>query len=265
MALGDDFVQGSDDAVKDPQALKQTEVFGHRGWSAKYPENTMASFIAALEIGVDGLEFDVHLSKDGEIVVIHDANLSRTTNGQGYVEDSTFEQLRTLDAGSWFDKNFTGQVIPTLNEVLELASLQPRRVKLNIELKLGRAPYAGLGDKVWQKVCSYGLMNETIISSFNHFALRDLKQIHKDAKIAILYQDGLVDPWRYAMFLKAEGLHPHYQTFDESIVRGCHAMGTSIRPYTVNDVSKMNELLTWGVDAIITDHPDVLLAVRARR
>ena len=264
MALEDNSSQGRDDTVKDPQALQQTEVFGHRGWSAQYPENTMASFIAALEIGVDGLEFDVHLSKDGNIVIIHDADLSRTTNGQGYVEDYTLEELRQLDAGSWFDENFAGQVIPTLDEVLELASLQARPVKLNIELKLGRAPYAGLGDKVWEKVLSYGLKNETIISSFNHFALRDLKRAHKDANIAILYQEGMVDPWRYAMFLEAEGLHPHYLTFDESVVKDRHARGRAIRPYTVNDVRKMNELMAWGVDAIITDHPDVLLAVRAR-
>lgn len=248
--------------MKDIQTLQQTEVFGHRGWSARYPENTMAAFIAALEIGVDGIEFDVHLTKDGEIVVIHDANLERTTNGQGYVEDYTLAELRQLDAGSWFDESFRGQVIPTLDEVLELIRLHIRPVKMNIELKYGRTPYAGLGEKVWSKVMAYRLDANTIISSFNHFTLRDLKQAFPGAQVAILYTEGLVDPWRYAIFLDAEGLHPYHRSFDEQVVRDAHHAGRTVRPYTVNDPSTMEKLMQWNVDAIITDHPDVLLALK---
>ncbi|WP_083486020.1 glycerophosphodiester phosphodiesterase [Alicyclobacillus ferrooxydans] len=229
--------------MKDMLTLQRTEVFGHRGWSARYPENTMAAFISALEIGVDGIEFDVHLTKDGEIVVIHDANLERTTNGHGCVEDYTLTELRQLDAGSWFHESFRGQVIPTLDEVLELVRLHIRPVKMNIELKYGRTPYAGLGENVWRKVTACGLASNTIISSFNHFALRDLKRDVPQAQVAILYTEGLVDPWRYAVFLDAEGLHPFHQSFDEEVVLDAHRAGRAVRPYTVNDVSIMKRLI----------------------
>ena len=122
------------------------QVFAHRGYSAKYPENTMAAFKAALKFNVDGIELDVHETKDGALVVIHDEKVNRTTNGKGYVKDYTLKQIKELDAGSWFNKNFKGEKIPTLKEVLQL--VKPTGKIVNIELKSNIIPYDGMDLKV---------------------------------------------------------------------------------------------------------------------
>lgn len=238
-----------------------TAVWAHRGFSYAFPENTRAAFLAALELGVDGLEFDIHLTKDGQMVVIHDEHLERTTNGHGLVAEHTLAELRGLDAGSWFSPAFAGEPIPTLEEVLDLVLAWDKPVKVNIEIKSGVVQYPELERLAFELVEAKGLTHRVLFSSFNHFVLRDLKQVYPQAQIGLLYVEGLVDPWRYAEWLQAGALHPYHLSFDESVVADAHAHGIAVNTYTVNEQQDMSRLVAWNVDAVITDRPDVLLGM----
>lgn len=244
---------------------RHSQVWAHRGFSSKFPENTLPAFIAALELGVDGIELDIHLTKDGHVVVIHDEQLNRTTNGNGLVVAHTLEELKDLDAGNWFGGEFAGVQIPTLVEVLDLVATWPTPVTLNIESKSGVIPYPGLELTAWQQVCERGFQDRVIFSSFNHFSLRDLKVAAPRAQIGLLYMEGLVDPWRYAKHLSAGALHPYFLSFDREVVHAAHEHKVAIHAFTVNHEDHMRRLLEWNVDALITDRPDVLLAMRTDR
>lgn len=239
-----------------------SRVWAHRGFSAKFPENTLAAFVAALELGVDGIELDIHLSKDGHIVVIHDEQLDRTTNGHGLVVTHTLAELQALDAGKWFSDEFAGARIPTLEEVLNLVAAWPTTVTINIESKSGVIPYPGLELAAWQQVCEHGLEDRVLFSSFNHFSLRDLKVAEPRAQIGLLYMEGLVDPWLYASHLNASALHPYFLSFDREVLQAAQEHQVAIHAFTVNNEDHMRRLLEWNVDAMITDRPDVLLVLR---
>ena len=240
----------------------KTEVWAHRGFSYAYPENTRAAFLAALELGVAGIEFDIHFTRDRQIVVIHDEQLERSTNGHGLVVDHTLAELKSLDAGSWFDPAFAGETIPTLEEVLDLVAAWGEPVSLNIEIKSGMVQYPGLEIEAYRMVQAKGLEQQVIFSSFNHFVLRDLKEAYPEARIGLLYMEGLVDPWRYGQYLEAEALHPYFLSFDASVVKEAHQHGIKINTFTVNEEMDLRRLAEWGVDAVITDRPDVLLELK---
>ncbi|CAM3853324.1 glycerophosphodiester phosphodiesterase [Alicyclobacillus pomorum] len=249
--------RGDDDMAEH----RRTKVWAHRGYSSTYPENTMPAFQAALDIGVDGIEFDIHLTKDGHIVVHHDEQVDRTSNGSGWIRDLTLEEIQRLDAGSWFGPAFAGTRIPTLEAVLRLIADSKRTVEVNIERKAGMVAYPGLEEQAWQMVCAYGLTNQVIFSSFNHFVLRDLKSAHPEAKIGLLYMEGLVNPWVYAKHLDATAIHPFYLSIDREVVEGTRNCGIAVHTFTVDDVESAERLMRWGVDAIITDDPAVMLQV----
>src|SRR3712207_1905347 len=140
--------------------------FAHRGFSGKYPENTLLAFEKAIELGVDGIELDVHLSKDNEMVIIHDENVSRTTNGEGYIKDLTYEEISKLDASYIYTGQYGFNKIPTLREYFEL--VKDKDVITNIELKTNIFEYPGIEQKVWELIQEYHLESKVIISSFNH-------------------------------------------------------------------------------------------------
>lgn len=242
---------------------RTTKVLAHRGFSFAYPENTLAALQGALDIGADGLEFDIHFSKDGEMVVIHDEELDRTTNGSGFVVNHTLAQLKELDAGSWFAPEFASEKIPTLSEVLDLVTRFGKSITLNVEIKSGIMPYPDLELRAYELIEEYGLTAQTIFSSFNHFALQNLKQTYAQARIGILYMEGVVDPWLYATHLQAEALHPFYLSIHQEIVTQSHRRGIAIHPFTIDEESDLHRLESWGVDAIITNRPD-RLAVMVR-
>ena len=175
-------------------------VMAHRGFSSKAPENTMSAFIQALEAGAEGIELDVHLTGDGEVVVIHDHTLERTTSGSGPVSEMTLAEVQRFDAGAWFSQEFAGEKVPSLREVLEL--VKEHNVLLNVETKAALG-YEQLNDKVALLLDEYALWEKTIISSFNHYALVHMKQIRPQARTGILYNCGLVNPWDYAKSIAA--------------------------------------------------------------
>lgn len=243
--------------------MDQIRIFAHRGFSSVAPENTMAAFRQAAEAGADGLELDVHLTKDGEVVVIHDETVKRTTDGRGRVRDLTLMEIRRLDAGSWFGKEFAGERIPVLQEVLELAA--ERNLWLNIELKNNKFSYPTLEEKVLEATDRFGRREKTIFSSFNHHSLRRLKEQHPEVDVAILYMANLIDPWDYARRTGVSSVHPYRPSVTKKMVEHCQGAGLFVRPFTVNQAREMRRLAGWGVDAIITDKVDLLTEVLAEQ
>ncbi|PWW02805.1 glycerophosphoryl diester phosphodiesterase [Paenibacillus cellulosilyticus] len=231
--------------------------FAHRGASAYCPENTMAAFQRALELGATGIETDVQMTSDGHLVLIHDESLQRTAGSPKLVKDVTLEELKLLDAGSWFGPQFADERIPTLRELLEL--VKPHEgVQINIELKNGIALYPGLENAVIEEIRLQGLSERIIISSFNHYSLALCKQLAPEVRTGVLYAEGLYEPWEYAARLGASALHAyHYAVLPEWAAQAAE-QGIVYHPWTVNEPAEMMRLLKAGVAGIITDYPDRL-------
>jgi glycerophosphoryl diester phosphodiesterase len=239
----------------------ETMIQAHRGASSYCPENTLEAFSKAVEYGADCIELDVHLSKDGEIVVAHDAQLDRVSNGTGYINDHTLEELKSLD----FSKLFPGTVcrIPTLAEVFSL--IKPSALTVNIELKTTERLYPGLVDKLTALADEFTMGERILYSSFNHYSLREIKQLNPKAKIGLLYELGMVDPWVYANYVGADAIHPHYYVIAAlpETVKHCHENGIKVNVWTVDDPEAIKLMLKNGVDGIITNKPDVAITCRA--
>jgi glycerophosphoryl diester phosphodiesterase len=234
-----------------------TQIFAHRGYTASLSENTMSAFIAAEEVGVDGLELDVQLTKDGEIVVIHDEKVNRTTDGSGYVKDFLFKDIRKLNAGKQCGKR---DPIPVLNEVLDW--MQSNQLICNIELKNDRFPYKGMEERVIQLIQNYGLTDRIIISSFNHYSVVYSYQLAPDIETAPLFNERIFMPWVYAQSIKAKGIHPKYSRITDKIIKTTMENGIAVRPYTVNKDVDLHRLLNINCSAIITDEPVKALSIR---
>jgi len=232
--------------------------FGHRGAREAAPENTLSSFRQALEFGADGVELDVMLSKDEEVVVIHDHTVDRTTSGTGRVSELTLAELKRLDAGKWFDPRFEGERIPTLEEVIATVG---QELLLNIEIKNTFLSDGALETKVVQLIEQYGLEDRVIISSFNPLALRRVKGLHPSLHVGLLFERKLplflrrawLAPWAHA-----DALHPHYAMINSEHVRRAKRKGYRLNVWTVNERMDMENLIALGVDSIITDRPDLL-------
>ncbi|MBM4762232.1 glycerophosphodiester phosphodiesterase [Bacillus sp. B15-48] len=232
-----------------------TEIFAHRGYSGKYPENTMKAFIEAERVSADGLELDVQMTKDGEIVVIHDEKVDRTTGGNGYVKDYTAKEIRKLDASLHNKKLRFGkkEPIPFLKEVFEW--LSTTNLICNVELKNNRVAYHGMEEKVFSLIDEYGVRDRVIISSFNHYSLVYVKRLDRGIETAPILPVGLYMPWVYAQSIQAKGFHPIYIAAHDEIIKKSLEQKIAIRPYTVNKEKDMERLIISGCTAIITDFP----------
>ncbi|MBO8172321.1 MAG: glycerophosphodiester phosphodiesterase [Bacillaceae bacterium] len=242
--------------------MDKTLIFAHRGASAAAPENTMIAFQKALEMGADGIELDVQLTRDRIPVVIHDEKISRTSNGTGWVKDLTFRELRTLDFGSWFSPDFRGTRIPALEDVLVWAG--PTRLQINIELKNGLVPYPDMESLILELVERHQLRDRVILSSFNHDSLVRIKQFEPEANTAVLLMERLYQPWDYARSIGASGIHCYWPACDSEMIRQSQNNGIAVRPFTVNRKDVMKKLMQAGCAAIITDHPQTAFEVREK-
>ncbi len=232
--------------------------FGHRGANVAAPENTLAAFQKARELGADGIELDVMLCADGEPVVIHDFTVDRTTNGRGRVEELPLAQLKALDAGGWFGPEFAGERIPTLREVLEWAADE---LLLNIELKNFRLRSDGLEAKVVALIREYRLHSRVMLSSFNPLALRRAKGLARELHTGLLYAPGLPIYLRRAWlrpFAQVNALHPPYQMVSQTYLDWARRQRYRVNVWTPNDRNDLQRLIAQKVDMIITDQPDVL-------
>jgi len=236
---------------------KRPLIFAHRGACRVAPENTLPAFRAAIDLGADGAELDVQYSSDGKIVVMHNQTLDKTTNGAGRVTAHTFEELRALDAGAHFAPKFAGTPIPTLDEVLDLAR---NKLLLNIELKALESPTVNLGVDVVARVRAHDMADQVVISSFNPMALRRAKKAGPEIECALLTAPDLPGWMRARLtlwFSRMDSMHPEYPMVDEGYMAWARSRKLPVRPWTVNEEADMRRLIALGVDAIITDVPDV--------
>lgn len=230
--------------------------FAHRGASAYCPENTMAAFAEAILLGATGIETDIQRTRDGKLVCIHDESLLRTTGLNQLVCETDYEELADLDAGSWFGAEFAGERIPTLDQLLELAS--DSDLVLNLELKNGVVLYPGMEAEVLAAVREAGLAERVILSSFNHYSLALCKTLASDIRTGILYMEGLYRPWDYAATLQADALHAYHYAVLPEWVGEAAGHGIAYHPFTVNEERELRRLIEAGVAGIITDYPDRL-------
>ena len=238
-----------------------TMIQAHRGASADAPENTMEAFRLATDIAADGIELDVHLTKDGEVVVIHDETIDRTSNGSGRVSDMTLEELRRFDYSNGM-KGFKNIHIPTLREVYELVA--PTKMFINVELKESGLPEPELVAQLAALEEEFHMKDRLLYSSFNHYSLLMLKERLPHAKTALLYTAGLAYPWRYAKEIaNAAALHPYKANLMiPDYVKSSHDLGLIVNVWTIDDPADMRWLLGLGVDGIITNKPAIAMAIR---
>lgn len=240
----------------------ETKIQAHRGASAYRTENTLEAFSLAVEQGADGIELDVHLTKDGHVVVAHDERLERVSNGSGLINDHTLNELKAMSFNKLFPDHPVCR-IPTLGEVYEL--IKPTRLTVNVELKTTELMYPELPQKLVELERGYGMGGRVMYSSFNHYSLLALRQLDRNAEIGLLYALGMVDPWVYAKYVSANAIHPNYAiiaALPDTVVK-CHENGVKVNVWTVDDPKIIGYMLKCGVDAIITNKPDVALECRA--
>lgn len=233
--------------------------YAHRGASGYCPENTMLAFVKAVELGCDGIETDVQMTRDGVLVLIHDERVDRTTSGSGLVKDYSYAELCRLDAGVWYGAQFAGAKIPRAEELLLLA--RDTGIYLDFEIKTGVVPYEGIEEKLIKLIYLYGWQEHVILSSFNHYSMVRCKEIAPDLKTGLLYMEGLYRPGLYARTARADALHPHFYAVNEEVVREARAAGLLVNTFTVNDPARMQQFIRLGLDGIITNYPDTLKAV----
>lgn len=233
-------------------------VIAHRGASGTSPENTLAAFRRAEALGSDMIELDVQLSRDGEVVVIHDWTLDRTTTGSGPVGEHSLAALKALDAGSWFALTFKGERVPTLAEVLAEV-----RLLVNVELK----PVGddGLEARALSIVEEAGGLERVVFSSFEQEALERLRACSRQARLAILWErTALGDAVRAAERVAARALHVRKDVATPGALATAAAAGLPVRAWTVNDPAEMARLVAAGVEGVFTDFPERFLQPAGR-
>ena len=239
---------------------QMTKVFAHRGASGYAPENTLEAFALAGEQGAQGIELDVQLTKDGEVVVIHDETIDRVSTGKGAVRDYTLEELRRFSFHN-HKKEYEGVQIPTLREVLE--QVKPGGMEVNIELKTGIYWYPGLEEKTVELVKAAGMENRVIYSSFNHYSVQKILELDAETETAYLYSDVLLNVENYAKNTGVCGLHPAvYHLKMADFLESYRRSGLKVRVWTVNDEADMRQFIAKELEAVITNYPDRALRVR---
>jgi len=264
----------------------------HRGVSREAPENTLAAFRLAEAHGADGIELDVRMCRSGELVVIHDARVNRTTNGRGYVRTKTLEQLRTLDAGSYFDERFAHEPLPTLDEVLRWSH---GRMRVNIEIKSMARAKAGIEAAVVAMLHRRRVAHHCLVSSFNPLVLRRIMRLDKRIATALLI-DRRLSPLRFLnLFTKrarlripysfterdgggeirrnelplsrlsgVTGLNIHVALANEKFIQKCKSAGLRVMVWGMTSSEELERLARLDVDGIITDDPFLLRKILGR-
>ncbi len=230
-------------------------IIAHRGASFYAPENTLVAYKEAVDMGAGAIEIDVHKSSDDHLVVCHDEKVDRTTNGKGYIKDLNLGDIKRLDAGSWFNKKYSGAKVPLLEEVLQFVVEQ--NILLNIELKNGPIFYEDIEEALVKMIKEYNLEKKVLISSFNHYSLLKIKMLAPEIKTGILYIGGLVSPWEYAKKVYADAIHPLFYTINKKIVTESIENEILVNPFTVNGEKELMLMTEFGVSSIITDRPNI--------
>lgn len=231
----------------------------HRGASGHAPENTLSSMQKAIEMGAHMSELDVQQTADDELVLFHDDKLNRTSTGKGYLWEKTLAELRVLDAGSWYAKEFTGEPIPTLEEVIELVR---GKMHLNIEVKL-HGHERNVAKLVVDKIRQANFGEECIVTSFGHAVADSIKALAPELTVGYIFDHS---QYSEAVFeTKVDLLSSNYRLVDASFIQKARAASKQVHVWTVNDKATMHKMMDLGVDALITNYPDRLAEVIAER
>lgn len=240
-----------------------TEVWGHRGASGYAPENTLDAFALAVEQGADGIELDVQMTRDGQLVVIHDETIDRTSNGSGWVKDYTLAELKKLE----FNQTIPGYKpvsIPTLEEVYEM--FRGNRKKINVEIKTGIIFYPEIEDKILELTAKMSMEGQVLYSSFNHQTMINMKRLNPQVLCGLLYGDGYLHMDRYCRELGMDALHPAlYNLQYEGFPEACRQKKIPLHVWTVNEPEHMKLMYKMQVEAIITNYPDRALKLREKQ
>ena len=237
--------------------MRKPWVIAHRGASGYTPENTLAAFERAVQLGAGFIETDLHLTRDAQFVAIHDATLERTTNGRGAVRDFTLAELRRLDAGMWFDREYMGQRIPTLDEVLEFA--RKNDVIFYLEVKYDAA--WGMHHSLVAALQKAENAARTIVISFDQTTLAALRRVDASVMMGLLADEPGPDYVKDALELGARQMCPQVSLITPDLVQRAHGADLQVATWTVNDAEEMRRVIAAGVDGIMTNFPDRLGAV----
>ena len=232
-------------------------IIAHRGYRARYPENTLVAFQAALDAGVQMIELDVALSRDRKLVVIHDATLERTTNGEGAVSDHTLEQLKQLDAGGWFHPRFAGEHLPELSEVLDLADGQ---VMINIEIKPHayepHHPLDAVERQTLELVCCRNIAERVLISSFDLSLLKYIVTLEHAPALGLVSKNPAdKHTLENCKLLNVVSWHPNHQILTPDQVKTMHENDIRVFPYNADTSEEIARVLEMEVDGVISSNP----------
>ncbi len=250
--------------LEEQRSLEEKEfwVIAHRGWSGSYPENTLIGMREAIKAGCHMIEFDAALTRDRKVIIIHDPDISRTTNGAGMVWEWDYKDLRKLDAGSWFHPAYAGLRVrlPSLEEILLLSKFSG--IWVNIEIKYyyweDELKEDSIENQIIRAVKKYQVEDRTLISSFKWSFIERIKSIDPSIQVALLHHKdvGKLDmkelKKRYDIF----SFHPSILEITQKIVDKCHEEGIRVFPYTVNTYQEMQRCYNMGVDGFFTNHPN---------
>lgn len=235
------------------------KVWAHRGASGIYPENTLLAFKEAIQMQCDGIECEVHLTKDGEMVVCHDETIDRTSDGKGYIKDFTLEELKQFNFNQK-DSSFGFEPIPTIQEVIEL--IKPTDLLLNIELKTNIIFYEGIEKKLVDLLRKEKMEQRVLLSSFNHYSILRVRKLNKKIKTAFLYKDSPIGIGDYAKKHGVNAIHPAlYNIQYDKEIRAAKKDKLEINVWTVNHTNHILSCIDTEVDGIFTDYPDKAIEV----
>ncbi|HCK67085.1 MAG TPA: glycerophosphodiester phosphodiesterase [Anaerolineae bacterium] len=240
-------------------------ILAHRGDLAHAPENTLPSFSQAIQKGADGVELDAKLTADGHVIVFHDMTLDRTTNGTGKVASFTLDEIRKLDAGSWFDSKFVNTQVPLLEEVFETVG---KDKLINIELTNYSTPKDGLTQKVCELIKKHNNHKQIIFSSFFASNLKIAMQTLPEIPRGLLAMPGIIGLWARSfgfMFGDYQALHPHISSVSKEQIQRAHRIKRRVHVWTANTPAEILRLKDWGVDGIFTDDPAMAVQTLSRR
>ncbi|HEY3424148.1 MAG TPA: glycerophosphodiester phosphodiesterase [Negativicutes bacterium] len=235
-------------------------IYAHRGARGYAPENTMTAFRQAIACQADGIELDVQVTKDRQLVICHDHNINRTSNGAGWIKDLTLAQLKALDFGSWFAPAFAGEAIPTFEEFFTWYVTTP--LLLNIEIKNGPVIYEGIETQlinIMNGICpkDFDVYNRVIISSFYHPSLIKIKQLDSQFKTGVLFDHRPADVLSLIQHTNADYLHPHWHYLDSDWIEVAHEAGIGVNSYTINTQEEFDFSYAKNIDGLFSDYPDL--------
>ena len=243
--------------IRDLMMSGETLVFGHRGAMAYAPMNTLASFQLAQRQGAHGIELDVQLSADGVLVVIHDHTVDATTDGHGMVSDKTLTELKDLDAGAWYSPEFSGERIPTLDEVFESFA---RDLLINVEIKHQGEESNGIEAAASRCVRHHNVTDRVIVSSFSPRVLQRVRKLLPEIMLGVLTGPAPPEIRTSADPTRHEARHPWHEDVDADYMRWARDHGFVVNAWTVNSPQRALQLRRLGVNGVITDNPDRILA-----